>query len=54
MTNFRAAETIAIFDVDETLIPCKSMFSFLEFSMQTKFGKVDGLQRYAICRAELE
>lgn len=28
--------TVAVFDVDETLIRCKSMFSFLEYALVAK------------------
>lgn len=37
---------MAVFDVDETLIWEKSMFSFLRFFMQSEHGEKTGLDRY--------
>jgi len=39
--------TVAVFDVDETLIRCKSMFSFLEYALVAKRGPAQGGQAYA-------
>jgi len=41
---------IAVFDVDETLITCKSMFSFLAFAFRQRYGP----EGEARCRAALE
>lgn len=38
--------TIAVFDVDETLIHCKSMFSFLRFALSSRFGEPQGHRKY--------
>lgn len=53
MTPFETAKTIAVFDVDETLIPFKSMFSFAKYAMQTKLGIAEGEQRYDAFHADL-
>ena len=53
MTFLDHAETIAVFDVDETLIPIKSMFSFLEFAMKAKMGSAAGEEAYALFCAEI-
>lgn len=53
MISLRNASTIAVFDVDETLIPIKSMFSFLAFAMNAKLGKAAGEEAYALFCAEI-
>lgn len=54
MTLFKSGGTVAIFDVDETLIPFKSMFVFLEYAMKSKLGKEQGAQSYRVFRAEID
>lgn len=53
MTTLDQAETIAVFDVDETLIPVKSMFAFLEFAMKAQMGEVVGHHSYAVFCSEI-
>lgn len=54
MTLFKSGGTAAVFDVDETLIPFKSMFVFLEYAMKFKLGKEQGAQSYRVFRAEID
>lgn len=46
MKNNSYIATAAIFDVDETLINIKSMFSFLEFWLIKRHGKKKGINEY--------
>lgn len=54
MTPFKSGGTAAVFDVDETLIPFKSMFVFLEYAMKSKLGEEQGAQSYRVFRAEID
>lgn len=45
--------TVAVFDVDETLIRCKSMFSFLEFAFMETMGAAEGRRAYSLVLNEL-
>ena len=54
MTLFKSGGTVAVFDVDETLIPFKSMFVFLKYAMKSKLGKEQGAQSYRVFRAEID
>lgn len=40
-------KTLAVFDVDETLIYVKSMFSFYQFCLMSRGGPSEGVERYA-------
>lgn len=53
MTSQKYPTTIAVFDVDETLVPFKSMFSFLEFAMKDMMGLEVGKQNYDLFCAEI-
>jgi len=50
-TNSRI--TVAVFDVDETLIRCKSMFSFLEFAFTETMGAAEGRRTLSLVLDEL-
>lgn len=50
-TNSRT--TVAVFDVDETLIRCKSMFSFLEFAFIETMGAAEGRRTLSLVLNEL-
>lgn len=54
MIAFGNAKTIAVFDVDETIIPMKSMFSFLEFAMKAKMGPDEGVRSYDTFYSEIK
>lgn len=54
MTFFNSGDTVAVFDVDETLIPFKSMFVFLEFAMKTKLGEEQGSRSYSVFCSEID
>ena len=54
MTPFTSGGTAAVFDVDETLIPFKSMFVFLEYAMKSKLGSEQGAHSYRAFRAEID
>lgn len=45
--------TVAVFDVDETLIRCKSMFSFLEYALVAKMGAAEGRRAYLLVLDDL-
>lgn len=47
-------QTFAVFDVDETLIRCKSMFSFLAFALIERDGAARGRRTYEKIREELQ
>ncbi len=46
--------TIAVFDVDETLIRCKSMFSFLDYALAAKMGAAEGRRAYSALQAAIQ
>ncbi|RMA42672.1 HAD family hydrolase [Rhodophyticola porphyridii] len=54
MPDIRPAPSLAVFDVDETLIECKSMFSFLEFAFREVAGDTGGAQAYRAALYELQ
>ena len=54
MPDIRSAPSLAVFDVDETLIGCKSMFSFLEFAFREVAGDIGGAQAYRAALYELQ
>lgn len=54
MNAFKHIETVAVFDVDETLIPFRSMFVFLDFAMKAKMGDELGARRYQAFLKEIE
>lgn len=54
MNRLTQAEAVAVFDVDETLIPFKSMFVFLEYAMKAKLGPSAGGRSYRVFRAEID
>jgi HAD superfamily hydrolase (TIGR01490 family) len=45
---------LAVFDVDETLISCKSMFSFIEFAFKDHFGSAQGAMVFSAAMEHIQ
>jgi HAD superfamily hydrolase (TIGR01490 family) len=54
MSTQRTGSVFAVFDVDETLIDCKSMFSFLEYALRDRSGEAAGSRDYRAALGKLQ
>lgn len=54
MSTQHTGSVFAVFDVDETLIDCKSMFSFLEYALKERVGEAAGSRDYRAALGKLQ